>query len=127
MGLHYYGLRATNAAYTVNSLNLIPVVTFIIAAIFRLEKLRLRTIPGTMKVIGTAICIGDTMLIGLYKGKLLHLWPTHLLKQAQLQAMGSDASPSAAGNHNDMLVGTLFLCGSCLSYAFWFTILCWDR
>lgn len=35
MGLHYYGLRATNAGYTVNFLNLVPVVTFIIAAIFR--------------------------------------------------------------------------------------------
>ncbi|KAL5198818.1 hypothetical protein ABZP36_002330 [Zizania latifolia] len=120
MGLHYYGLRATNAAYTVNFLNLIPVVTFVIAAIFRLEKLRLRTCPGTMKVIGTVICVGGTMVISLYKGKLLHLWPTHLLKQAQLQAMGSDASPFP-GNHN-MLVGTLFLCGSCLSYAFWFIV-----
>ncbi|KAG8059335.1 hypothetical protein GUJ93_ZPchr0002g25212 [Zizania palustris] len=121
MGLHYYGLRATNAAYTVNFLNLIPVVTFIIAAIFRLEKLRLRTSPGMMmKVIGTAICVGGTMVITLYKGKLLHLWPTHLLTQAQLKAIGSDAS-SSPGNHN-MLVGTLFLCGSCLSYAFWFII-----
>ena len=29
MGLHYYGLRATTPAYSVNFLNLIPVVTFI--------------------------------------------------------------------------------------------------
>lgn len=35
MGLHYYGLRATNAAYSVNFLNVIPVVTFIIAVILR--------------------------------------------------------------------------------------------
>jgi hypothetical protein len=35
MGLHYYGLRATNAGYTVNFLNVIPVVTFIIAVILR--------------------------------------------------------------------------------------------
>ncbi|KAF0907481.1 hypothetical protein E2562_017410 [Oryza meyeriana var. granulata] len=33
MGLNYYDLRATNATYTINFLNLIPVVTFIIAII----------------------------------------------------------------------------------------------
>jgi hypothetical protein len=35
MGLHYYGLRATNAGYSVDFLNLIPVVTFVTAVILR--------------------------------------------------------------------------------------------
>ena len=35
MGLHYYGLRATNAGYSVDFLNLVPVVTFITAVILR--------------------------------------------------------------------------------------------
>lgn len=33
--MYYYGLRDTNAAYSANFLNLIPIVTFIIAVIFR--------------------------------------------------------------------------------------------
>uniref|UniRef100_A0A0D9WY56 WAT1-related protein n=1 Tax=Leersia perrieri TaxID=77586 RepID=A0A0D9WY56_9ORYZ len=120
MGLHYYGLRATNAAYTVNFLNLIPIVTFVIAVILRLEKLKLKTRPGMMKVIGTIMCVGGTMVVSLYKGKLLHLWPTHLLKPAQLRAIGGDDTGSP--NHQNMLIGTLYLCGSCLSYAFWFIV-----
>ncbi|KAF0909869.1 hypothetical protein E2562_000181 [Oryza meyeriana var. granulata] len=86
MGLNYYGLCATNAAYTINFLNLIPIVIFIIAIILRLEKLRLNTRPGIMK----------------------------------LRAIGGESSGSP-GHHN-ILLGTLFLCGSCLSYAFWFII-----
>ncbi|VAH81237.1 unnamed protein product [Triticum turgidum subsp. durum] len=118
MGLHYYGLRATNAAYTVNFLNVIPVVTFIIAIILRVERLKIGTCPGKMKVIGAAICVGGTMVISMYKGKLLHLWPTHLLKP-QLQSVGA---ASSVPDHHNMLIGTLFLAGSCLSYAFWFII-----
>ncbi|KAM3352123.1 hypothetical protein ACQJBY_023788 [Aegilops geniculata] len=118
MGLHYYGLRATNAAYTVNFLNVIPVVTFIIAIILRVERLKIATCPGKMKVIGAAICVGGTMVISMYKGKLLHLWPTHLLKP-QLQSVGA---ASSVPDHHNMLIGTLFLAGSCLSYAFWFII-----
>uniref|UniRef100_A0A0E0RG38 WAT1-related protein n=1 Tax=Oryza rufipogon TaxID=4529 RepID=A0A0E0RG38_ORYRU len=121
MGLHYYGLRATNAGYTVNFLNLVPVVTFIIAAIFRLEKLKLKTRSGMIKVIGTVICVVGTMVVSLYRGKLLHLWPTHLLKPAQLRAIGG-SDDSTFPTHHNMLIGTLFLCGSCLSYAFWFIV-----
>ena len=71
-----------------------------------------------MKVVGTAICVGGTMVISLYKGKMLHLWPTHLLKP-QLQEAGA---VSSVPDHHKMLIGTLFLVGSCLSYAFWFII-----
>uniref|UniRef100_A0ACD5U2Q8 Uncharacterized protein n=1 Tax=Avena sativa TaxID=4498 RepID=A0ACD5U2Q8_AVESA len=118
MGLHYYGLRATNAGYSVDFLNLIPVVTFVTAVVVRVEKLRIGTCPGKMKVLGTAICVVGTMVISMYKGKLLHLWPTHLLKP-HLQAIGA-ASP-VSDQHN-MLIGTLYLAGSTLSYAFWFII-----
>lgn len=116
MGLNYYGLRATNAAYSVNFLNLIPVVTFVVAVILRVEKLVMATWPGKMKILGTVICVGGTMVISLYKGRLLHLWPSHLLKP-QLQAVGATSS-----HHHNMLAGTLFLCGSCLAYAVWFIV-----
>jgi hypothetical protein len=83
--------------------------------LIRVEKLKIWTCPGKMKVLGTAICVGGTMVISMYKGKLLHLWPTHLLKP-HLQAIG------AVRDHHNMLLGTLFLAGSTLSYAFWFII-----
>ncbi|KAL6606477.1 hypothetical protein ACP70R_042130 [Stipagrostis hirtigluma subsp. patula] len=117
MGLYYYGLRATSAAYSVNFLNLIPIVTFAIALALRAEKLVLAKWPGRMKLLGALICVGGTMVVSLIKGQLLHLWPTHLLKYAHAPAPAS----SAVAHHN-MVAGTLFLCGSCLSYAMWFIV-----
>lgn len=38
MGLYYYGLQATSAAYSVVFLNLIPIVTFVIAILVRYAK-----------------------------------------------------------------------------------------
>uniref|UniRef100_A0A0E0J943 WAT1-related protein n=1 Tax=Oryza nivara TaxID=4536 RepID=A0A0E0J943_ORYNI len=90
-------------------------------ALFGLEKLKLKTRSGMIKVIGTVICVVGTMVVSLYRGKLLHLWPTHLLKPAQLRAIGG-SDDSTFPTHHNMLIGTLFLCGSCLSYAFWFIV-----
>ncbi|PUZ73640.1 hypothetical protein GQ55_1G003600 [Panicum hallii var. hallii] len=112
-GLHYYGLRATTAAYSVNFLNLIPVVTFLIAVLLRLERLAARTWAGRMKMVGTAICVGGTMVTSLYRGRLLHPWPTHLLKH--------HAAAGVPAHHN-MALGTVYLCGSCLAYALWFIV-----
>ncbi|KAJ1277442.1 hypothetical protein BS78_04G004200 [Paspalum vaginatum] len=114
MGLHYYGLRATNAACSVNFLNLIPVVTFVIAVLLRVEKLAAGTRAGRAKMLGTAICVGGTMVASLYKGKLLHLWPTHLLRH--------HAAGRAPPHHLHMALGTAYLCGSCLAYALWFIV-----
>ncbi|TVU12979.1 hypothetical protein EJB05_46646, partial [Eragrostis curvula] len=115
MGLYYYGLEATSAAYSVNYLNLIPIVTFVIAIVLRIEKLALGTWPGKMKVLGAITCVGGTMMVSLLRCRLLHLWPTHPLPR-------HEAAPAASSAHQDMVAGTLFLCGSCLSYALWFTV-----
>ncbi|KAL6861393.1 hypothetical protein ACP4OV_017093 [Aristida adscensionis] len=119
MGLYYYGLRATSAAYSVNFLNLIPIVTFAIALLLRAEKLALGKWPDRMKLLGAVTCVGGTMVVSLIKGRLLHLWPTHLLRYA---SASPPASSAGGGAHHSMVAGTLFLCGSCLSYALWFTV-----
>src|SRR5205085_1670835 len=135
--------------YSVNFLNLIPIVTFIITIAlryvsqqaqdntrcywhiytavnmlsasvydvlqFRVETPALGTWPGRMKLLGTVMCVGGTMAVSLLKGRLLHLWPTHLLKDFHTQ-------PASASAYHNMVGGTLFLCGSCLSYALWLTV-----
>ncbi|XP_062230193.1 WAT1-related protein At5g64700-like [Phragmites australis] len=116
MGLYYYGLQATSATYSANFLNLIPIVTFVIAVVLRSEKLALGKWPGKMKLLGALLCVGGTMVVSLIKGRLLHLWPAHLLKYSHTQP-----PVSATGVHR-MVAGTLFLCGSCLSYALWFIV-----
>ncbi|KAF0925816.1 hypothetical protein E2562_018469 [Oryza meyeriana var. granulata] len=126
-GMYYCGLRDTNAAYSANFLNLIPIVTFVIAVILQAEKLAIATWAGRMKLLGTATCVGGTMVVSLFRGELLHLWPTHLLRlgshgHAAAAPSSSSSSPAGAVSRGTMVYGTLFLCGSCLSYALWFIV-----
>uniref|UniRef100_A0ACD5XK35 Uncharacterized protein n=1 Tax=Avena sativa TaxID=4498 RepID=A0ACD5XK35_AVESA len=109
MGLYYYGLRNTNATYSVVFLNLIPIVTSLVAITLGAENLVFTSWPGKAKLFGIVACVGGTMVVSLYKGSILHHpWPTN-----------AAATPAV---HHDMVAGTLFLCGSCLGYAFWFII-----
>ncbi|VAI27653.1 unnamed protein product [Triticum turgidum subsp. durum] len=114
-GLYYCGLRATGAAYAVNFLNLIPVATFIIAAALRVEQISLAAWPSGMKLLGAVVGVVGTMVASLCKGTPLLL--PHL-------GMSAHANPHLAAPHGDgdMFVGTLFLCGSCVSYALWFVV-----
>uniref|UniRef100_A0ACD6AT99 Uncharacterized protein n=1 Tax=Avena sativa TaxID=4498 RepID=A0ACD6AT99_AVESA len=111
MGLYYCGLRATSAAYAVDFLNLIPVATFLIAAALRVERLSLASCPGRAKLLGAAAGVAGTMVVSLCKGPRLLRPSSH-----------SHAAGSAALVHGDMALGTLFLVGSCVSYALWFVV-----
>uniref|UniRef100_A0ACD5X902 Uncharacterized protein n=1 Tax=Avena sativa TaxID=4498 RepID=A0ACD5X902_AVESA len=104
MGLYYYGLRETNATYSVVFLNLIPIITSLVAITLGVENLVFTNWHGKAKLFGIVACVGGTMVVSLYKGKMLH-----------------HAGATAAVQHN-MVAGTLFLCASCLGYAFWFII-----
>lgn len=87
------------------------------SAPIRAERVALGKWPGRMKLLGALTCVGGTMIVSLLKGRLLHLWPTHLLNYSH-----GDTPAATGGHHHDMVAGTLFLCGSCLSYALWFII-----
>ncbi|KAM3346685.1 hypothetical protein ACQJBY_020951 [Aegilops geniculata] len=119
-GLYYCALRATSAAYTVNFFNLIPVVTFLIAVVLQAERISLGTWPGRMKLVGTAVGVAGTMVVSLCKGP--HL-PLPHLRPSNAHAHASAPAPASViqGGHN-MAVGTLFMCGSCVSYALWFVV-----
>ncbi|MQL95491.1 hypothetical protein Taro_028148 [Colocasia esculenta] len=114
MGLYYYGLRDTSAAYSSIFLNLIPVATFILSVILRVEKLGLGDVSGVAKVLGTLVCVGGAMVISLYRGKVLHVWPFHFDITHEL--------PGMKGSIHNLPRGTSFLVGSCISYAFWFIL-----
>ncbi|KAK4788549.1 hypothetical protein SAY86_019868 [Trapa natans] len=120
-------LAMTSATFASALLNLIPGTTFILAILFRLEKLRLGTMDGRAKVGGTLMGMGGAMLMAFYKGPEIHLWDTHvdLLKMAA--TAGSHSRPShpaqdhkPGGNH--MALGLALAMGSCISYSLWFNV-----
>jgi len=113
-GLYYIGLGDTSPGYAINFYNIIPIATFILAVLFRKEPLNIKSLVGNFKVIGTIVCVGGTLVISLYKGKVLHLWPTNII--------GYHAKHSGAAYGHHHMRGTILLIISCLSLAVWYTV-----
>ncbi|XP_038900926.1 WAT1-related protein At5g64700-like [Benincasa hispida] len=79
--LNLYGIAlvytsATLAAATTNSL---PVITFFVALLIRMEVLRLKSIAGIAKLAGILLCIGGVGMLAFYKGPQLNLFNNHHL------------------------------------------------
>uniref|UniRef100_J3MSU7 WAT1-related protein n=1 Tax=Oryza brachyantha TaxID=4533 RepID=J3MSU7_ORYBR len=93
MSLYYYGLEDTTPSYAIIFLNIIPLFTFTLSLLFRLETLKFRSVDGVLKIVGVLFSVGDTMLISLYKGKKLHLWnPILKLKNEQQTVYNQSSS-----------------------------------
>ncbi|BAF26207.1 Os10g0197700 [Oryza sativa Japonica Group] len=113
-GLYYIGLGDTSPGYAINFYNIVPIAAFILAVLFRKEPLNMRSIVGIIKVVGALVCVGGTIIISLYKGKVLHLWPTNIIGYHPSKAA------TAFGHHH--IRGTILLAISCLSLAVWYTV-----
>ncbi|KHG13292.1 Auxin-induced 5NG4 [Gossypium arboreum] len=69
--LYFLGMKYTSATYASAFLNIVPAVTFIMAMIFRLEKINVKKIGSVAKIIGTAITVMGAMVMTLYKGPII--------------------------------------------------------
>jgi len=79
----------------------------------RMEALRIMTVPGSLKIAGVVVSVGGTMIISLYKGKILHLWNPILHHHNEV--------PVDVANHHQ-LRGTILLTGSSFTLACWYLI-----
>ncbi|KAL8138335.1 hypothetical protein V2J09_004336 [Rumex salicifolius] len=101
--LYYVGLKETSATFASASINVLPAITFILATIFRLEKVDIRKIPSQAKIAGTIVTVGGAMVMTLYKGPIVDLF---FFGQNGHHAA---AASSASGQH--WVAGTLLLLG----------------
>ncbi|KAL1215927.1 WAT1-related protein [Cardamine amara subsp. amara] len=62
------GLSYTSATLACAFISMTPAVTFVMALIFRIEKLNMKSKAGMGMVMGTLICIGGALLLTMYKG-----------------------------------------------------------
>ncbi|CAN6203318.1 unnamed protein product [Urochloa humidicola] len=112
INLYYNGLQDTTSSYAIIFLNIIPLITFILSVTFKMERLQLATLNGSLKIVGVLASVGGTMVITLYKGNELHLWNSILQYHKNEQT-------EVATNH---LRGTILLVASSFAYACWYLI-----
>ncbi|KAG6677185.1 hypothetical protein I3842_14G012800 [Carya illinoinensis] len=76
---YYAGLKYTSPTFSYAISNMLPAMTFVMAVIFRMEKLSLKKVGGQAKLVGTAVTVAGAMLMTLYKGPLVKMvWSKHI-------------------------------------------------
>ncbi|KAK6926109.1 EamA domain, partial [Dillenia turbinata] len=111
MGFFYYGLHDTTAVYATSLLNTVPILTFVLTTITRVEKLNLHTKAGKIKLLGAMFSFAGALTTILYKGKGFHIGNQKLSDHSKVINLKAD-----------WLHGTIFLSCSCCSYATWFLV-----
>ncbi|EEF28766.1 WAT1-related protein At5g64700 [Ricinus communis] len=85
LSLDIYGLALvyTSATLAAATTNCLPVITFFLALLLRMEVLKLRTSSGIAKLIGIVACMGGAATLAFFKGPHFrqvchhHLFGTH--------------------------------------------------
>lgn len=115
---YYAALRYTSATYASALTNLIPVVTFVMAIPFGLEKVGIRTLTGQAKVLGTLICVGGSTLMTVYEGSAITLWssPFHLKRSE------GNANHNGSDFHQNLIKGSLLIVAGCVASSAWLII-----
>ncbi|KAG6386752.1 hypothetical protein SASPL_151925 [Salvia splendens] len=70
-------LKSTTASLGAAITNSLPVITFFLAVLLRMEKVKIRTSSGIMKMTGVSLCMGGVATIAFYRGPLLQIWHLH--------------------------------------------------
>ncbi|EOA22407.1 hypothetical protein CARUB_v10003044mg [Capsella rubella] len=110
--LYYSGMKLTTATFTSALCNALPAMTFIMACIFKLEKVTMRRRHSQAKVVGTMVAIGGAMFMTFLKGHALELpWTKN--------SRGLDAHSHSLRipKQEDIARGSLMLVASCFSWS----------
>ncbi|VVB02512.1 unnamed protein product [Arabis nemorensis] len=105
--LFYLGMKYTTATFATALYNSLPAVTFILALIFKLEKVKLRSIRSASKVVGTLASLGGTMIMALVKGPALDLF----------WSKGTSEQNTTGTDIRSCIKGAVLVSIGCFSYA----------
>ncbi|KAM6579657.1 hypothetical protein CsatA_003431 [Cannabis sativa] len=108
---YFEGLNLSSSTIATAMLNLIPAITFIMAALVGMEKINPKSMRSIAKIIGTIVCIGGGICMALIKGPKLFVNTKHYSKLLLLfiDNIGGENLP----------LGCLFLFINCCCNSFW--------
>ncbi|KAL4282734.1 hypothetical protein GQ457_16G013460 [Hibiscus cannabinus] len=115
-GFYLLGLDNTSPTFASAIQNSVPAITFLMAAMFGIEKVRLNRRDGVSKVIGTALCVAGASVITLYRGPTIYSPTPPLNRPTPMSVSLGDAKGK------NWTLGCLFLIGHCLSWSGWLVL-----
>ncbi|KAF3440493.1 hypothetical protein FNV43_RR18777 [Rhamnella rubrinervis] len=110
--LYVESLALTSATFVSAMSNLIPALLFILAVIFRMEKLGIGTFAGKAKVVGVIVSIGGAMIFIFCKGSEIKIWSTGI-------NLLQNYDQSTIKHHTSQGLGSFLSITSSLSLTIW--------
>ncbi|KAL6006653.1 hypothetical protein ACLOJK_032146 [Asimina triloba] len=112
--LYYIGLNYSSPTVASALSNVIPSLTFILAVLLRMEEVRIRTVGGRIKLLGTSICVGGALIFILYRGYLFNS-----IVRSPLIDISGKHSGGLRHIKNDWIKGSALILTSHIAYSGW--------
>eukprot|EP00257_Ricinus_communis_P025652 XP_025013066.1 WAT1-related protein At3g30340 isoform X2 [Ricinus communis] len=113
------GIQYTSATFACAFINIVPVVTFIVALPFGMENVNIKSNSGRAKVVGTLVCVGGAMLLTLYRGMPLF---SHPQSRSIHQAIQHGINPNYTKRAERWTIGCVALIVGVLLWSSWFIL-----
>ncbi|KAF8669098.1 hypothetical protein HU200_051422 [Digitaria exilis] len=113
INLYCIGLKYASATSSSAIFNIVPVVAFILAVMFRMETLKLRSVHGIAKASGILLCVGGVVVLALYQGPELKSMNHHQLLQHHANAAAH------AFSKKEWALGIFLMTTSVVIWSFW--------
>ncbi|KAI5407105.1 protein WALLS ARE THIN 1 [Lathyrus oleraceus] len=120
------GLENTSPTFASAVQNSIPAITFLMAVILRIEKVKLNRKDGLAKVAGTIFCVIGATIITLYKGPTIYTPSSHVNNTSTMitevtTAPMIDFWTMSLGDAKgkNWTLGCVYLFAHCLSWSGW--------
>ncbi|OIV96672.1 hypothetical protein TanjilG_09214 [Lupinus angustifolius] len=114
--LYNMGMKMTSTTFASATINVLPAITFVMALIFRLEKVNFRKFHSVAKLIGTAITVSGAMVMTLYKGPAFRI-----IKGGGAISHHASATATEPSDQHQV-IGTLELIASLCGWAGFFIL-----
>ncbi|GMY22827.1 wat1-related protein [Fagus crenata] len=109
---YYAGLKYTSPTFSCAISNVLPAMTFVMALIFRMEKLNLKKVRCQAKLVGTIVTVAGAMVMTLYRGPIFEMvWSKHI----HPHKYNTDTNENS--DHKDWFKGSVLLIIATLSWS----------
>nr|CAD1819166.1 unnamed protein product [Ananas comosus var. bracteatus] len=116
INIYNIGLNYTTATSASAMFNIMPVIAFILAVLFRMETVKLNRMHGMVKTSGIVLCLAGVITLALYQGPELKLF-THryLLHHTGSRTHGASSTHSK----KSWVLGVFLMVMSTAAWALW--------
>ncbi|KAK4791793.1 hypothetical protein SAY86_032206 [Trapa natans] len=117
LSLDIYGVALvyTSATLAAATTNCLPAITFFMALLFGMEKLKLMSRSGMAKLVGVVVCLGGSATLAFYKGPSFSLWAHH-------HGLNPQSQHSHVSSGKNWIKGCFLMLSSNTLFAFWLVL-----